>query len=125
MVAELLGMQRGPLQFCSSNNMSSLVQCSFSCVLDIKFCLHAAGGIYVNVNFTHSGGRVDISGSSAKYDGGALLRSSSGTANWLNSTLDVFVVVPVPYVSREHGGCLRDWGSKPNASRGSKPNAQC
>jgi len=53
------------------------VQYSFSWNLDTKFCLHAAGGIYVEHNFTHSGGRVDISGSSAESNGGAVLRSSS------------------------------------------------
>ena len=78
MVAELLGMKCGPLQFCSSNNMSSLVQCSFSWNLDTKFCLHAAGGIYVNDNFNHWKGMIYISGSLAKQRGGAMLRSSSG-----------------------------------------------
>ena len=55
-----------------------LVQYSFSCILDTKFCLHAAGGIFVNENFEHSGGKIEVSGSSAKKNGGAVLRSSSG-----------------------------------------------
>ena len=39
---------------------------------------HRAGGIYVNDNFANSGGNIKISGSSAKRNGGAMLRSSSG-----------------------------------------------
>ena len=78
MVAELLGMKSGPLQFCSSNNMSSLVQCRFSCVLDTKFCLHAAGGIYVNDSFNHWKGMIEISESSAKC-GGAVRLSTLGS----------------------------------------------
>ncbi len=49
----------------------------FQLDLDTKFCPHVAGGIHVAESFTISGGRVDISGSSAKH-GGAVLRSSSG-----------------------------------------------
>ena len=49
----------------------------FQLDLDTKFCLHVAGGIYVEQSFAISGGTVDISGSSA-FDGGAVLRSSSG-----------------------------------------------
>ena len=41
-----------------------------------KFCLHAAGGIFVKQNFANSGGNIKISGSSAE-NGGAVLRSSS------------------------------------------------
>ena len=52
------------------------VQCSFSWNLDTKFCLHAAGGIYVDCNFANSRGNIKISNSSAEY-GGVVLRSSS------------------------------------------------
>ena len=76
MLAELLGMQCGPL--CSSIFPKCLVKRSFSCSLDTKFCLHAAGGIYVYDNFANSGGEIQISGSSAKEYGGAVLRSSCG-----------------------------------------------
>ena len=55
-----------------------LVLCSFGGSLDTEFCLHAAGGIYVEKSFANSGGKIEISGSSAKYHGGAVLRSSSG-----------------------------------------------
>ena len=48
----------------------------FSCNLDSKFCLHGAGGIYVNDNFINSGGNLSVSGSSAE-NGGAVPRSSS------------------------------------------------
>ena len=58
-------------------------KCSFSCNLDTKFCLRAAGGMYVKQSFTNSGGRIEISGSSAKIDGGAVLRSSS----WVFGTI--------------------------------------
>ena len=75
MLAELLGMQCGPL--CSSIFPKCLVKRSFSCSLDTKFCLHAAGGIYVYDNFANSGGKIDIAGSSANEYGGAVLRSSS------------------------------------------------
>ena len=44
--------------------------------LDTKFCLHAAGGICVAKSFTNSG-EIQISGSSAEKDGGAVRRSSS------------------------------------------------
>ena len=68
------------------------VQYSFSCNLDTKFCLHATGGIYANENFEHSGGKIQISGSSAKRCGGAVLRSSSwvfGTfMRWLQALGD-------------------------------------
>ena len=73
--AELLGMKCGPL--CSSDFPIFSDQHSFSCTLDTKFCLHAAGGIYVYDNFANSGGNIKISGSSAKERGGAVLRSSS------------------------------------------------
>ena len=76
MLAELLGMQCGP--FCSSIFPKCLVKRSFGGSLDTKFCLHAAGGIYVKESFTNSGGNIKISGSSAKRIGGAVLRSSSG-----------------------------------------------
>ena len=58
---------------------SNIVQskCSFSWNLDTKFCLHAAGGIYVNGNFEHWEGNTEISGSSAQKNGGAVLRISS------------------------------------------------
>ena len=58
---------------------SNIVQskCSFSWNLDTKFCLHAAGGIYVEKSFANSGGEIQISASSAKEYGGAVLRSSS------------------------------------------------
>ena len=51
-------------------------------VLFFTICLmfspvHVAGGIYVEQSFANSGGKVDISGSSAEH-GGAVLRSSSG-----------------------------------------------
>ena len=39
---------------------------------------HRAGGIYVEKSFTNSGGEIEISGSSADENGGAVLRSSSG-----------------------------------------------
>ena len=58
------------------------VQYSFSWNLDSKFCLHAAGGIYVEQSFTNSGGKIQISGSSAK-NGGAVLRCSS----WVFGTI--------------------------------------
>ena len=50
--------------------------CSWN--LDTKFFLHAAGGMFVIDNFIHSGGKIQISGSSAKEYGGAVLRSTSG-----------------------------------------------
>jgi len=75
MLAELLGMQCGPL--CSSIFPIFSDQHSDSWNQDTKFCLHAAGGIYVNENFEHLAGTIQISGSKAKY-GGAVLRSSSG-----------------------------------------------
>ena len=53
------------------------VQRSLCCNLATKFCLHAAGGIYVTQTFTNSEGKIEISGSSANQSGGALLRSSS------------------------------------------------
>ena len=85
MVAFFLGMKCGPL--CSSIFPICLVQCSFSCILETKFCLHAAGGICVQQSFTNSGGEIQISGSSAEENGGAVLRSSSwvfgGILRWL------------------------------------------
>ena len=75
MVAELLQIQCGPL--CSFFLPICLVQYSFSCILDTKFCLHAAGGVFVYDNFEHLAGTIQISGSSAKGRGGAMLRSSS------------------------------------------------
>ena len=74
-ISALLGMKCGPL--CGFILPVCLVQYSFSCILDTKFCLHAAGGIYVQQSFTNSGGEIQISGSSADLDGGAVLRSSS------------------------------------------------
>ena len=58
---------------------SNIVQskCSFSWNLETKFCLHAAGGIYVMHSFKHLGGKIDIAGSSAQKNGGAVLRISS------------------------------------------------
>jgi len=53
------------------------VQHSDSWNLDTKFCLHAAGGIFVDDNFEHSAGKIEISGTSAQENGGAVLRSSS------------------------------------------------
>ena len=50
---------------------------SFSWNLDTKFCLHAAGGIYVNNSFEQLEGKIEVSNSSADQDGGAMLRSSS------------------------------------------------
>ena len=52
-------------------------KCSFSWNLETKFCLHAAGGIYVEHNFANSGGEIKISGSSKTERGGAVLRSFS------------------------------------------------
>ena len=75
MLAELLGMKCGPL--CSSIFPKCLVKRSFGGSLDTKFCLHAAGGICVAHDFTNSGGKIEISGSSSE-SGGAVLRSSSG-----------------------------------------------
>ena len=63
------------VQFYFSNVSKS--KCSFSSNLDTKFCLHAAGGIYVEHNFSNSGGRIEVSNSSADWSGGAVLRSSS------------------------------------------------
>ena len=88
MLAELLGMKCGPL--CSSIFPKCLVKRSFGGSLDTKFCLHAAGGIYVLESFTNSGGEIQISGSSADENGGAVLRSSSGVfgriLRWLQSS---------------------------------------
>ena len=64
------------VQFYSSDIFSQS-KYSFSWNLDTKFCLHAAGGIYVNNNFEQLEGKIEISGSSANHDGGAVLRSSS------------------------------------------------
>ena len=74
-VPELLGIQCGPL--CSFILPICLVRYSFSWNLDARFCLRAAGGIYVFVNFANSGGKIDIAGSSAQKNGGAVLRISS------------------------------------------------
>ena len=97
------------------------VQNSFSCNLDTKFFLHAAGGIYVNDNFVHSGGNLSISGSLADWHGGAVLRSSSGvfggilrwrsTPGWDKAWLPIGSSLVVcscfcAYLSREHRGCL-------------------
>ena len=76
MVAQLLGMKCGPL--CRSISPICPVQYSFSWNLGTKFCLHAAGGIFVQESFTNSGGEIEISGSLAEENGGAVLRSSSG-----------------------------------------------
>ena len=75
MVADLLGMKCVPL--CSSIFPICPVQYSFGWNPDTQFCLHAAGGIYVNANFEHSGGKIEVSNSSAGTDGGAVIRSSS------------------------------------------------
>jgi len=80
MFAELLGMKCGRL--CSFIFPICPVQCSFGGSLDTKFCLHAAGGIYVKQSFIQSGGNLSISGSSADR-GGAALRSSS----WVFGTI--------------------------------------
>ena len=69
-VAELLGLKCGPL--CSSIFPIFSGQHSDSWNLDTKFCLHAAGGIYVEGNFEHLEGKIQISGSSAEHDGGAV-----------------------------------------------------
>ena len=61
-----------------TNEMWPVVQYGFSCNPDTKFCLHAAGGIYVNANFQHYGGKIEVSNSSAEQIGGAVLRSSCG-----------------------------------------------
>ncbi len=53
------------------------VQCSCSWNLDTKFCLRAAGGIRVYDKFIHSGGKIEVAESSAKRNGGAVLRISS------------------------------------------------
>ena len=56
------------------------VKCSFSWNLDTKFCLHAAGGIFVQDNFNNTGGNIKISTSLAKESaesGGAVLRICS------------------------------------------------
>ena len=73
--AELLGMKCGPL--CSSDFPIFSDQHSFSCTLDTKFCLHAAGGIYAPQKSFNLGGNIKISNSSAQKYGGAVLRSSS------------------------------------------------
>ena len=54
--------------------------CSFSCNLETKFWLHAAGGggIFVQNNFKHLGGKIEVSKSSAAEHGGAVLRSPCG-----------------------------------------------
>ncbi len=62
---------------CLVEKTESLVHYSFSCVLDTKFCLRAAGGIYVYDSLTHSGGEIAISGSLTGLDGGAVLKISS------------------------------------------------
>ena len=59
------------------------VQYSFSCSLHTKFCLHVAGGIFVNLNFEHLAGKIEVSNSSAEKNGGAVLRSSS----WVFGTI--------------------------------------
>ena len=60
-----------------------LVQHSFSCNLDTKFCFHAAGGIFVEHSFKHLGGKIEVSNSSAAEHGGAVLRSSA----WVFGTI--------------------------------------
>ena len=72
-ISALLGMKCGPL--CSSIFPIHPVQCSFGGSLDTKFCLHAAGGICVYANFEHSGGKIEVSNSSAEERGGAVRRS--------------------------------------------------
>ena len=76
MVADLLGMKCGPL--CSSIFPICPVQYSVSWNLDTKFCLHAAGGIFVAESFNNSG-EIQIAGSSAKKYGGAVLRTPLGS----------------------------------------------
>ena len=73
-VPGLLGMKCGRL--CSFILPICLVNGSFSWNLDTKFCLRAAGGIFVYDKFEHSGGKIEVSNSSAK-NGGTVLRSSS------------------------------------------------
>ena len=84
----------GPL--CSSIFPIFSDQHSDSWNLDTKFCLHAAGGIFVHDKFEHLGGNIQISGSSAKR-GGAVLRNSSGVfamavGSWRSTlgSVDVF-----------------------------------
>ena len=75
--AELFRTVMWPVvQFYFSNIVQS--KCSFSWNLDTKFCLHAAGGIFVQDNFNNTGGIIKISTSSAEKFGGAVLRSFSG-----------------------------------------------
>ena len=91
--------------------------------LDTKFFLHAAGGIYVHGNCTNWGGKIQISGSSAKKHGGAVLMSFSWVfgemfmichqcsrqsliANWLMSWCLVAVAF-APYFRREQGGSFK------------------
>ena len=69
-------MKCGPL--CSFIFSICPVQYSFSWNLDTKFCLHAAGGIFVQDNFNTTGGKIEVSNSSAGKIGGAVLRSSCG-----------------------------------------------
>ena len=111
MVAELL--QCGPL--CSFFLPIRLVQYSFSCILDTKFCLHAAGGIYVNENFEHSGGKIEVSNSSAEQNGGAVLKdedeeekkiSADGGAIYVGGNLTVTGNLSIHNCSADYGGSL-------------------
>ena len=58
-------MSCGPL--CRFIFPQCVVQCSFSCDLDSKFCLHAAGGIYVEHNFAHLEGNIKFQGRPRSY----------------------------------------------------------
>ena len=91
-----------------------LVQYSFSCILDTKFCLHAAGGIYVNENFEHSGGKIEVSNSSAEQNGGAVLKdeheedetSADGGAIYVSGNLTVTGNLSIHNCSADYGGSL-------------------
>ena len=80
-----------------TNKMWPVVQFYFSKMsrdswnLDTKFCLHATGGIFVQKSFANSGGEIQISGSSAEENGGAVRRSSS----WVFGTILGWAVGPV------------------------------
>ena len=112
MVAELLQIQCGPL--CSSIFPICTVQCTFSWNLDTKFCLHAAGGIYVSENFEHSGGKIEVSNSSAEQNGGAVLKdedeedetSADGGAIYVGGNLTVTGNLSIHNCSADYGGSL-------------------
>ena len=113
MVAELLQIQCGPL--CSFFLPICLVQYSFSCILDTKFCLDAAGGIYVNENFEHSGGKIEVSNSSVEQNGGAVLKdedeeknisADGGGAIYVGGNLTVTGNLSINNCSADYGGSL-------------------